>query len=77
MDNQILVYSTRDKLKLNNKKSFKGHINAGYAMGTKSFSVDLIYQVWILPLMANMSCLALLLEAFGSGAGTQQKCCFV
>jgi len=33
MDNQILVYSTRDTFKVNNKKSFKGHINAGYAIG--------------------------------------------
>jgi pre-mRNA-processing factor 17 len=31
LDNQILVYSARDKIRINNKKVFKGHIVAGYA----------------------------------------------
>eukprot|EP01126_Amoeba_proteus_P051430 TRINITY_DN6139_c0_g1_i1.p2 TRINITY_DN6139_c0_g1~~TRINITY_DN6139_c0_g1_i1.p2 ORF type:complete len:120 (-),score=32.65 TRINITY_DN6139_c0_g1_i1:406-765(-) len=36
MDNQILVYSTKEKFKINNKKVFRGHINAGYAIGLDS-----------------------------------------
>jgi len=31
LDNQILVYSTRDRFRLNRKKRFHGHINGGYA----------------------------------------------
>jgi len=31
LDNQILVYSTRDKFRLNKKKIFRGHVVAGYA----------------------------------------------
>jgi len=31
LDNQILVYSTRDRFKLNKKKRFIGHLVAGYA----------------------------------------------
>jgi len=35
-DNQILVYSAKDKFKLNRKKTFKGHSNAGYSVGVDS-----------------------------------------
>jgi len=31
LDNQILVYSTRDRFRLNKKKRFIGHLTAGYA----------------------------------------------
>jgi pre-mRNA-processing factor 17 len=31
LDNQITVYSTKDKFRCNRKKVFKGHSNAGYA----------------------------------------------
>jgi len=31
MDNKIIVYSTKDKFRINNKKCFKGHSTAGYA----------------------------------------------
>jgi pre-mRNA-processing factor 17 len=31
LDNQILVYSTKDKFRQNRKKSFTGHVTAGYA----------------------------------------------
>jgi len=31
LDNQLLVYSTRDKFKMNKKKRFVGHLTAGYA----------------------------------------------
>jgi len=31
LDNQIVVYSTRDRFRLNKKKSFSGHLTAGYA----------------------------------------------
>ncbi|XP_050372379.1 uncharacterized protein LOC126790253 isoform X1 [Argentina anserina] len=31
MDNQILIYSTREKFQLNKKKRFAGHVVAGYA----------------------------------------------
>jgi len=39
LDNQILVYSTRDRFKLNKKKRFLGHLVAGYACQV-SFSPD-------------------------------------
>jgi len=32
MDNQILLYSTSDKYRLNRKKRYAGHINAGFAI---------------------------------------------
>ena len=32
MDNQILCYSTQDKFRLNRKKRFTGHVNAGFAI---------------------------------------------
>lgn len=32
LDNQILTYSSKDKFRLNNKKIFKGHLNAGFAI---------------------------------------------
>eukprot|EP01116_Phalansterium_solitarium_P023403 TRINITY_DN8175_c0_g1_i1.p1 TRINITY_DN8175_c0_g1~~TRINITY_DN8175_c0_g1_i1.p1 ORF type:complete len:619 (+),score=213.01 TRINITY_DN8175_c0_g1_i1:140-1996(+) len=31
LDNQILIYSTKDRFRLNKKKRFAGHLNAGYA----------------------------------------------
>jgi pre-mRNA-processing factor 17 len=31
LDNQILVYSTKDRFRMNKKKIFKGHVVAGYA----------------------------------------------
>ena len=31
LDNQIVVYSTRERFRKNHKKSFKGHTNSGYA----------------------------------------------
>ncbi len=39
MDNQISVLSIRDRFKMNNKKSFRGHNVAGYACGL-TFSPD-------------------------------------
>jgi WD40 repeat protein len=39
MDNNIFVYSSLDSFKLNRKKSFSGHLVAGYACGL-SFSPD-------------------------------------
>ncbi|XP_074309863.1 uncharacterized protein LOC141644275 [Silene latifolia] len=39
LDNQILVYSTRDRFQLNKKKRFAGHIAAGYACQV-NFSPD-------------------------------------
>jgi pre-mRNA-processing factor 17 len=54
MDNQILVYGAGDKFKLNRKKRFAGHLNAGFACGV-GVSVDGKYvtsgdasgQLWI------------------------------
>lgn len=43
MDNTIAVFSTRDKFKRNNKKTFKGHTNAGYAIGMLSLTSFLIW----------------------------------
>mmetsp|Transcript_6023 Transcript_6023/g.18147 ORF Transcript_6023/g.18147 Transcript_6023/m.18147 type:complete len:540 (+) Transcript_6023:38-1657(+) len=31
LDNQVMTYGTRDRFKLNSKKSFRGHLVAGYA----------------------------------------------
>lgn len=31
MDNQIVVYSTKERFRVNHKKIFSGHHNAGYA----------------------------------------------
>ena len=31
LDNQIVVYSTRERFRKNSKKCFKGHTNSGYA----------------------------------------------
>jgi len=39
LDNQILVYSTRDRFRLNKKKRFAGHLTAGYACQV-NFSPD-------------------------------------
>ncbi|KAF9623016.1 hypothetical protein IFM89_035997 [Coptis chinensis] len=39
LDNQILIYSTRDRFQLNKKKRFAGHIVAGYACQV-NFSPD-------------------------------------
>lgn len=39
MDNQIITYSATDRVKLNSKKTFKGHVCAGYACQV-SFSPD-------------------------------------
>ncbi|PNY08390.1 pre-mRNA-processing factor 17-like protein [Trifolium pratense] len=39
LDNQILIYSTREKFQLNKKKRFAGHIVAGYACQV-NFSPD-------------------------------------
>ncbi|XP_048233267.1 pre-mRNA-processing factor 17 isoform X1 [Ricinus communis] len=39
MDNQILIYSTRERFQLNKKKTFKGHTVAGYACQV-NFSPD-------------------------------------
>lgn len=39
MDNQVTIYSCKDRFKYNSKKSFKGHLVAGYACGL-TFSAD-------------------------------------
>ena len=39
MDNQVTVFSARNRFKLNNKKTFRGHKVAGYACGL-TFSPD-------------------------------------
>jgi pre-mRNA-processing factor 17 len=39
LDNQVLVYSTRDRFRLNKKKKFTGHLCAGYACQV-NFSPD-------------------------------------
>lgn len=39
LDNQVLIYSAQDKFRQNRKKSFKGHLVAGYAC-QPSFSPD-------------------------------------
>ena len=39
LDNQIMIYSTKDKFRLNKKKRFTGHSNAGYAC-QPNFSPD-------------------------------------
>ena len=39
LDNQILIYSALDKFKMNRKKSYKGHVVAGYAC-QPTFSTD-------------------------------------
>ncbi|EFA85677.1 WD40 repeat-containing protein [Heterostelium album PN500] len=44
MDNQILVYRARDKFRMNKKKRFLGHTNAGYACQL-NFSPDGKYIV--------------------------------
>jgi len=31
LDNKVLVYSTKDKFRLNGKKTFRGHVTAGYS----------------------------------------------
>ncbi|EGG24924.1 WD40 repeat-containing protein [Cavenderia fasciculata] len=44
MDNQILVYGARDKFRMNKKKRFTGHTNAGYACQL-NFSPDGKYVI--------------------------------
>jgi hypothetical protein len=39
MDNQILVYSARDRFRQHPRKQFKGHLSAGYAC-QPNFSPD-------------------------------------
>lgn len=43
-DNQIVTYSTRDRFRLNRKKTFRGHTNAGYACQI-NFSPDGQYVI--------------------------------
>jgi len=40
LDNQIMIYSTKDRFRLNKKKRFTGHSNAGYACQV-GFSPDM------------------------------------
>ncbi|GAM22022.1 hypothetical protein SAMD00019534_051970, partial [Acytostelium subglobosum LB1] len=44
MDNQILIYSARDKFRMNKKKRFQGHTSAGYACQV-GFSPDGKYLI--------------------------------
>jgi len=44
LDNQILVYQAKDKFKMNKKKRFAGHLNAGYACGL-GMSPDMKYVI--------------------------------
>ncbi|XP_071955313.1 pre-mRNA-processing factor 17-like isoform X3 [Antedon mediterranea] len=44
MDNQILIYGAQNRLRLNRKKNFKGHMVAGYAC-QMGFSPDMSYVV--------------------------------
>jgi pre-mRNA-processing factor 17 len=53
LDNQIVVYSAKDRFKANRKKRFTGHLSAGYACqvsvspdGKYVMSGDSIGQVW-------------------------------
>jgi pre-mRNA-processing factor 17 len=54
MDNQIMVYSTTDKFRQHKKKSFSGHLVAGYACqvgfspdGRYVYSGDSNGNLWI------------------------------
>lgn len=42
MDNKIVIYSALNRFKLNRKKTFKGHMVAGYACGL-DFSPEMRY----------------------------------
>jgi len=44
MDNKIVIYSALNRFKLNRKKTFKGHMVAGYACGL-DFSPEMSYVV--------------------------------
>ena len=39
MDDKVVIYDCKGNFKLNRKKKFSGHLNAGYACGLK-FSPD-------------------------------------
>lgn len=56
LDNQILIYSTRERFQLNKKRRFAGHIAASYACQS------------IFHLMGGLSCLEM--ERAGAGFGT-------
>lgn len=43
MDNKIVIYSALNRFKLNRKKTFKGHMVAGYACGL-DFSPEMRYS---------------------------------
>ena len=42
MDNKIVIYSALNRFKLNRKKTFTGHMVAGYACGS-DFSPEMRY----------------------------------
>lgn len=44
LDNQILIYNVINRFRQNRKKSFKGHMNAGYACQV-NFSPDMSYLI--------------------------------
>lgn len=44
MDNKIVIYSALNRFKLNRKKTFKGHMVAGYACGL-DFSPEMRFVV--------------------------------
>ena len=46
MDNKIVIYSALNRFKLNRKKTFKGHMVAGYACGL-DFSPEMRYGVLV------------------------------
>lgn len=48
MDNKIVIYSALNRFKLNRKKTFKGHMVAGYACGL-DFSPEMRYFAFVDP----------------------------
>jgi len=50
LDNQILIYGSKDRFRLNRKKRFAGHIIAGYASQVRRSTS--LRHTWVLNLLA-------------------------
>lgn len=74
LDNQILVYSTKDRFRMHKKKKFTGHMVAGYACQI-NFSPDGQYAfIVVVDICLVFSCREIPKEKYGFGIGKTTRC---
>ena len=78
MDNKIVIYSALNRFKLNRKKTFKGHMVAGYACGL-DFSPEMRYFAFLALNATSPNCFFIatlfpvtLTARYSSGTGKQR-----